>query len=286
MAITKTTDLFIPEVIAKEVELKLTDMLVLDGFTETDTTLQGKAGDTVTLPSFSYIGDAADVAEGAAIPTEKLTASTRTATIKKYGKGVPVTDESALSGYGNPIGEATTQLATAIKQKLDKDKKAMLSTDISTGMTVGSDTEALDDMLISKALVKFGEDVTTGNLVMPIDPEQLQGLRDNNYYIPASELAADIRVNGSMGSIHGVQFILRNNASVSFDDTTKKENFLFRDKPVRNYIKRNVMIEVERDAETQVTTIFASEIGGVFLYDESKAVKVISGSEAVEVEEA
>ena len=59
---TKLADLFIPEVIAQEVEQKLVDKLTMEQFTETDTTLQGKAGDTITLPSFQYIGDAADVA--------------------------------------------------------------------------------------------------------------------------------------------------------------------------------------------------------------------------------
>ena len=269
---TKLADLFIPEVIAQEVEQKLVDKLTMEQFTETDTTLQGKAGDTITLPSFQYIGDAADVAEGEAIPTSKLQHSTRQATIKKIGKGVPVTDEAILSGYGDPIGEATTQLAVAIKSKLDNDTQAMLSTDVKAGMTVGDGTALLDDVLISKALVKFGEDIE-GQMVCPINPDQLATLRDNNFFIPASEIAADIRVNGSLGMIHGVQFVIRNRVKAAGG---KINNYIIKERPIKYLLKRGILIETDRDKEHQVTTIYASQLGDSFLYDESKVVKMVA----------
>lgn len=269
---TKLADLFIPEVIAQEVEQKLVDKLTMEQFTETDTTLQGKAGDTITLPSFQYIGDAADVAEGEAIPTAKLKHSTRQATIKKIGKGVPVTDEAILSGYGDPIGEATTQLAVAIKSKLDNDTQAMLSTDVKAGMTVGDGTALLDDVLISKALVKFGEDIE-GQMVCPINPDQLATLRDNNFFIPASEIAADIRVNGSLGMIHGVQFVIRNRVKAAGG---KINNYIIKERPIKYLLKRGILIETDRDKEHQVTTIYASQLGDSFLYDESKVVKMVA----------
>lgn len=269
---TKLADLFIPEVIAQEVEQKLVDKLTMEQFTETDTTLQGKAGDTITLPSFQYIGDAADVAEGEAIPTSKLQHSTRQATIKKIGKGVPVTDEAILSGYGDPIGEATTQLAVAIKSKLDNDTQAMLSTDVKAGMTVGDGTALLDDVLISKALVKFGEDIE-GQMVCPINPDQLATLRDNNFFIPASEIAADIRVNGSLGMIHGVQFVIRNRVKAAGG---KINNYIIKERPIKYLLKRGILVETDRDKEHQVTTIYASQLGDSFLYDESKVVKMVA----------
>lgn len=269
---TKLANLFIPEVIAQEVEQKLVDKLMMDQFTETDTTLQGKAGDTITLPSFKYIGDAVDVAEGEAIPTAKLQHSTRQATIKKIGKGVPVTDEAVLSGYGDPIGEATTQLAIAIKSKLDNDTQEMLSTDVKAGMTVGDGTALLDDVLISKALVKFGEDIE-GQMVCPINPDQLATLRDNNFFIPASEIAADIRVNGSLGMIHGVQFVIRNRVKAVGG---KINNYIIKERPIKYLLKRGILIETDRDKEHQVTTIYASQLGDSFLYDESKVVKMVA----------
>ena len=269
---TKLENLFVPEVIAQEVEQKLIDKLVMEQFMEVDSTLQGRAGDTVTLPSFSYIGDAADVAEGEAIPTSDLQSSTRQATIKKIGKGVPVTDEAVLSGYGDPIGEATTQLAVAIKSKLDADTQAMLDTDVKAGMTVGDGSAELDDVLISKALVKYGEDIE-GQMVCPINPDQLASLRDNNFFIPASEIAADVRVNGSLGMIHGVQFVIRNRVKAVGG---KINNYIIKERPIKYLLKRDILVETERDASKQTTTIYASKLGDAFLYDESKVVKIVA----------
>jgi N4-gp56 family major capsid protein len=269
---TKLADLFVPEVIAQEVEQKLIDKLVMEQFMEVDTTLQGRAGDTVTLPSFQYIGDAQDVAEGEAIPTSKLAHQTRQATIKKIGKGVPVTDEAVLSGYGDPIGEATSQLAVSIKSKLDADTQAMLDTDVKAGMTVGDGSAELDDALISKALVKFGEDIE-GQMVCPINPDQLASLRDNNFFIPASEIGADIKVNGSLGMIHGVQFVIRNRVKANGG---KINNYIIKERPIKYLLKRDVLVETARDAGTQVTTIYASKLGDAFLYDESKVVKMVA----------
>lgn len=269
---TKLADLFVPEVIAQEVEQKLIDKLVMEQFMEVDTTLQGRAGDTVTLPSFQYIGDAQDVAEGEAIPTSKLAHQTRQATIKKIGKGVPVTDEAVLSGYGDPIGEATSQLAVSIKSKLDADTQAMLDTDVKAGMTVGDGSAELDDALISKALVKFGEDIE-GQMVCPINPDQLASLRDNNFFVPASEIGADIKVNGSLGMIHGVQFVIRNRVKAVGG---KINNYIIKERPIKYLLKRDVLVETARDAGTQVTTIYASKLGDAFLYDESKVVKMVA----------
>lgn len=280
---TYLEDLFIPEVIAQEVEQKLVDKLLMEDFVEVDTTLQGQAGDTVTLPSFKYIGDAQDVAEGTAIPVERLQSQTRKATIKKIGKGVPVTDEAILSGYGNPIGEATSQLAIAIKSKLDADQKALLddtTEGVTANMTVGDGTAELSDVLISKALVKFGEDIE-GQMVCPINPEQLESLRNNNFFIPASEISADIRVKGSLGAIHGVQFVVRNRVTAK---EGKINNYIIKERPIKYYLKRGVMIETERDASKQITTIYASALGNPFLYNESKVVKIVAKDPAPAVE--
>ena len=92
-----------------------------------DYTLQGRPGSTITLPSYAYIGDAEDVAEGDDIPIAKLTQCSVEATIKKAGKGVQLTDESILSGYGDPVGEAIDQLGLSIASKTDNDVVAILN---------------------------------------------------------------------------------------------------------------------------------------------------------------
>ena len=78
------------------------------------------------FPSFAYIGDAADVDENGQIIPVALSASSVKAKVKKSAKAVQITDEAILSGYGDPVGEAGTQLARAIDNHTDNDMLASL----------------------------------------------------------------------------------------------------------------------------------------------------------------
>ena len=67
-----------------------------------DSTLVGQPGSVIKLPYYSYIGDAAVVAEGADIPIKQLSETTVSVQISKIGNGVQISDEAILSGYGDP----------------------------------------------------------------------------------------------------------------------------------------------------------------------------------------
>ena len=126
--ITKLSELIDPEVMGDMVSARIPKKLRVAPFAKIDDTLQGVPGDTITVPAYTYIGDASDVAEGGEVAIEKMTTSTRKATIKKAMKGIGLTDEAVLSGYGNPVGEANTQLAQAIAAKVDNDCMDALQT--------------------------------------------------------------------------------------------------------------------------------------------------------------
>ena len=121
--ITKLSDLIDPEVMGDMVSARIPKKLRVAPFAKIDDTLAGVPGDTITVPAYTYIGDASDVAEGGEVAIEKMTTSTRKAKIKKAMKGIGLTDEAVLSGYGNPVGEANTQLAMAIAAKILEGKK-------------------------------------------------------------------------------------------------------------------------------------------------------------------
>ena len=127
--ITKLSDMIDPEVMGDMVSARIPKKLRVAPFAKIDDTLAGVPGDTITVPAYTYIGDAADVAEGGEVAIEKMTTSTRKATIKKAMKGIGLTDEAVLSGYGNPVGEANTQLALAIAAGLPHSAALRLLTD-------------------------------------------------------------------------------------------------------------------------------------------------------------
>ena len=60
------------------------------------------------MPAYTYIGDASDVAEGGEVAIEKMTTSTRKATIKKAMKGIGLTD-----GPMSPVYATSTVCLTA-----------------------------------------------------------------------------------------------------------------------------------------------------------------------------
>ena len=102
--VTKMENVINPEVMGDMLDAKIEAQLKLTPYAKVDTTLQGVPGDTKTVPSWNYIGDAEDIAEGEEVDTTKMTASSKTFTIKKAMKSVAITQEAVNSGLGDPIG--------------------------------------------------------------------------------------------------------------------------------------------------------------------------------------
>lgn len=94
--ITKLSELIDPEVMGDMVSARIPKKLRVAPFAKIDDTLQGVPGDTITVPAYTYIGDASDVAEGGEVAIEKMTTSTRKATIKKAMKGIGLTGEIGM----------------------------------------------------------------------------------------------------------------------------------------------------------------------------------------------
>ena len=67
MAVTKLNNLINPEVMGAMIGAKIDAQLKLTPYAKVDTTLVGVPGDTKTVPSWNYIGDAENVAEGAEV---------------------------------------------------------------------------------------------------------------------------------------------------------------------------------------------------------------------------
>ncbi|WP_419154568.1 N4-gp56 family major capsid protein, partial [Weissella bombi] len=121
MVVTNMESMIDPEVMGAMIQAQLPKAIKFSGIAPIDITLEGRPGDEITVPSYKYIGDAEDVAEGAAIDYKQLETSTRKIDIKKAGIGVQLTDEAVLSGYGDPVGEAQRQIRMAIASKIDND---------------------------------------------------------------------------------------------------------------------------------------------------------------------
>ena len=66
MATTKLTNLLNPQVVGEYIDAKLVDKIKLSPLAIVGTELQGRPGNTLTVPTWQYVGEAIDLAEGVA----------------------------------------------------------------------------------------------------------------------------------------------------------------------------------------------------------------------------
>lgn len=275
MTQTKITQMVNPEVMADMVSAKLPKMIKFTPLAYVERELVGQPGNTLTVPKWEYSGDAKDIEEGVAIEPDQLTTKKSTMTIKKAGKGIELTDEAVLSGLGDPIGQATHQIALAIANKVDNDlvEEAKKATQfVAEAPTTGA---ALD-----KALAVFADE-EDARYVALINPEDAIALRADTAkeWVRGSEIGANIVVSGTFGEAHGVQivrskkvekgkgFIVKVSAvETDTDDVAKYGAFVIN-------LKRDVAIETDRDILKKTTVITGDEHYGVYLYDPTKVVK-------------
>ncbi|GAX46774.1 N4-gp56 family major capsid protein [Pseudolactococcus reticulitermitis] len=271
---TKVENTVVPEVMADMISAKIPHKLRFIALAKVDTTLVGQPGNTITVPSWSYIGDAEDVAEGAAIPTTKMESSTKQMTIKKAAKGVKITDEARLSAIGDPFGEATDQLAKAIAGKIDTDLIAAAS---ETTQHIVSGTGVLKLAKLQAAIDVFADE-DYQNMLLITTPANATALRDE--FLAANkgaDVTANIQIKGAFANILGVDIIR------SAKITTP--GFLFKitadpeteeiEPALRIVMKRDIQVEADRDINTKTTEINADEHYGAYLYDETKIVKFV-----------
>ena len=200
---TMISDLINPQVMADMISAKIPKKLVVAPFAKIDNTLQGVPGNTVTVPQYSYIGDAVDVAEGVAADTVKLQTSTTTVTVKKAMKAVELTDEAVLSGYGNPVGETNNQLAKSIASKVDND--AMDALYLAQKMYDGSGATLAYNGIVD-AIDLFEEEVNTEK-VMFVHPKQVTQLRKDSNFISADKYTGDVVMTGEIGRIANCRIV-------------------------------------------------------------------------------
>ena len=282
MAVTKIEDLINPEVLAPMISAKIEKKIIVSKIAKVDTTLQGQAGNEVTVPQYKYIGDAEDIAEGVAMGTAKLETGSTSFTIKKAGKGVSITDEAMLSGYGDPVGESENQLAKAIANKVDNDVVEVITTEGEAGVQLvyGDGTAQISYAGVVDAEDLFDEEVSSDK-VLYVHPKQMTKLRKDADFLSADKYNGDVMVSGEVGKI-GTCRVIRSkkvkldeggnyylNPIVKMTNDAETEE----DAPaVTIYLKRDTQVERERKADAGITNIFTNKHYGVALTNTSKVV--------------
>lgn len=277
---TKLTHMIIPEVMEDMVRQELPHKLVFGPLLSTDTKLQGIPGNTVTVPKWGLIGAAEDVAELGAIPYENLTTSKTTMTIKKVGKGVKFSDEALLSGFGDPLGEGTSQLAVSIARKIDADvleeiKKAKLK--------YNRKSEELSYEVLADALTTFGEKIDIPR-VMFITPDQYAQLRKDKNFLALKDMAGKpILMSGTVGELCGVQLtVTANPGLVKGAEIT---NPIVEAGAVALLLKRSPQVEKERDIDHKLTKVNIDQHYGLYIKNDTKILLLTTKKPTIKASE-
>lgn len=266
MTQTKLANMVNPEVLADMVSAKLTNAIRLAPLATVDTTLVGTPGSTLTFPAWNYIGAATDIAEGVAIPLDLMTSSTKPVTVKKAGKGVEITDEAMLSGYGNPIGEAGQQITLSIAEKVDADLLAAALTTTQTIAAIPKDGK-LTVAGLQSALDIFNDE-DDAEVILIANPQDAADLRMDaakNYI--GSDVGANVLINGTYADVLGVQVVRSKKVILGAPILIKRGALAL-------VMKRGVQAETDRDIVKKTTVITADEHYAAYLYDLTKVVKI------------
>lgn len=330
MATTMLKNLVNPEVMTQMISAALPKKIKFSTIAKIDTTLEGRPGNTITVPKWGYIGDAAEVAENEAMDTAQLTTTTTEAVIKKVGKAVDITDEAKLSAYGDPMGETVAQLGKAIASKIDND-----CYDALLGAVAKYDGTAAkigyEPIVNANALIADESD-TVLNKIIFIHPDQEATLRKDSDFIDRAKSGMDVIMTGTIGMICGcqvvkskrvrkVEFDIKAATASGYTEVTAENLATYADKSgesesgirtvavgdfvkaltkayyacpivvvdekdpnedpaadktgndapaITIYLKRNVMVENDRDVKRAVDTIAANEHYTTVLSNDSK----------------
>ena len=200
-------DVFDPQVVSDMINAKVEKKAVMTGYIKVDSTLSGIPGSTVTIPRWGYIGEAVDLEEGQPIDSAKMAYTTKEYGIKKIGKGVMLTDEAQLSGYGKPVGTASSQIALSISEKLDNDRVEVL---YESQNVVDASTSVIGYAPIVDGVDKFGEESESRKVILIHSKQKTQIRKDKDNYVASDKISTELLANGAIGRIGGCDVVVSN----------------------------------------------------------------------------
>ena len=279
MATTMLNDIINPQVMGDMIEAKIPHLLKFTPFAKVDTSLVGVPGDTKTVPSWNFVGAAEDVAEGAAITTKKLTASSAKFNVKKAMQSVGITQESINSGLGDPVGAGENQLAKAIAVKLDAD---VLAAALTASLKYDGSASKIGYAGIVDAIGVLDEEENTDK-VMFIAPAQVTTMRKDADFIDKNKYGNDVMVTGEIGMVGNTRIVPSKQIVaadgkyvcpiIKLEPASAESEYAETELPaITIFLKKDTQVDHEWCPKTQTHDITAAKYYGVALTNAAKVV--------------
>jgi N4-gp56 family major capsid protein len=275
MSVTLLENLINPEVMADMISAELEKKLRATQFYRVDRTLTGRAGDTITVPSWLYIGAAEDVAENAPVPLREMKTEDISYTVKKAAIDITLTDESVLSGYGDPVGQAARQLRMSIQDKMDDDGIALLeAVDANIGHVheaTGNIDQVYYELIDAMDLLKKDNEEQGINTFFIANSKKIKEIRKSDFFIELPTMMGDAVIkSGVVRQIGGAQVVISNKVS-------DNRGYILTPQCLTAFMKRDINIECERQMEFRRTRIGVDAHYVIAIEDFDKIVAINFG---------
>ena len=266
MTATTTSNVIIPEVLAAMIAAEIPGQLALagsDAVTVLDN-LKGGPGNTIKIPRWGTIGDFTEVAEGNAMPVVNIAATAAAATVKKFARGVEVTDEVLLASYDDPLKEVARQFARYAARAADRE--LITAAETSTLLHTASGTITLNDIV--DAIGKWNDaSVNISGLV--VHSKVYRDLIKLSEFKTLTQKADSVIEKGVVGMVYGVPIRVSDAITTVAGSPNTYRNLLLKKGALGLWYQRNMNVETERDTIKRTTVITADSIFATAMFQDN-----------------
>ena len=266
MAVTTTSNVIIPEVLAAMIAAEIPGQLALagsDAVTVLDN-LKGGPGNTIKIPRWGTIGDFTEVAEGNAMPVVNIAATAATATVKKFARGVEVTDEALLASYDDPLKEVARQFARYAARAADR--ALITAAETSTLLHTASGTITLNDIV--DAIGKWN-DASANISGLVVHSKVYRDLIKLAEFKTLTQKADSVIEKGVVGMVYGVPIRVSDAITTVAGSPNTYRNLLLKKGALGLWYQRNMNVETERDTIKRTTVITADSIFATAMFQDN-----------------
>lgn len=274
---THFADMLDPQVMAPMIGAQLTKLNVFSSIAPVDTNLEGRPGDTITIPKYKFTGSAREYGEGEQIDFDSLQYTTQQAKIKKIVSAYSISDEAAFIPYGDPRTEQARQMAMALATYVDDDvlntaKTAPLSVTGSTPDQVDLIDNLEDTFANATNAVEGATYPQQGVLYVSYkDAASLRKAAGDNW-TRASDLGDNILVNGAFGELLGWEIIRT-------AKLTKGHALAVKPGAMKTYMKQAPQVYAWYDGDHQINKTSTTEYLATSIYNDALLATIgFSGS--------
>ena len=232
-----------------------------------DTDLSANAGMVKTINTYTYVGEAEELAAGVGNTANKrghIGYTGNDYTVKLVQQAFDYQDEDAMKDP--QIVDMLTKGATQVMaNKFNADFFAALSNDNNIGSTKYAKNGKISYDTIVDAIAEMNIEDESG-LVLIVSPAMKGDIRKDADYKAAQ--MGEVVYNGQVGSIAGIPVV------VSKALTGGKVAFLLTNAAVTLFLKKDVEVEQDRDADTRTNSVYLRTSYIIAVTDATKARKI------------